>query len=86
MAETPTDAGDYAALNLVWAGLLAGMLAATRVQGSDAPPPRELPLYALATFAVTKAVAKEKVGTLVREPVVDQSATGNGRPRGRGLR
>ena len=78
--ETPTSPGDYAAINAVWAGLAAGVLLATR---EDAPPVRELPIFGLATFALTKALAKEKVGAWVREPVVDEAAQ---RPKGRGLR
>ena len=38
----------------------------------------------LATFALSKAVARERIGTWVREPFVDE---GDGqRPKGRGLR
>ena len=80
VTETPTEPVDYAALNAVWGALATGMLLATR---DDAPPTRELPLYGLATFALTKALAKEKVGTWVREPLVDESSR---RPKGRRLR
>ena len=80
VTETPTEPVDYAALNAVWGALATGMLLATR---HDAPPARELPVFGLATFALTKALAKEKVGTWVREPVVDE---GRQRPKGRRLR
>jgi hypothetical protein len=81
LSETPTEPVDYAALNAVWAGLATGVLLATR---EDAPPVRELPVFGLATFALTKALAKEKVGAWVREPVVEE---GDGkRPKGRRLR
>jgi hypothetical protein len=80
VTDTPTEPVDYAAINVLWAGLAAGVLLATR---EDAPPVRELPVFGLATFALTKALAKEKVGTWVREPVVDEAAK---RPKGRRLR
>ena len=78
--ETPTEPVDYAAINAVWGALATGLLLATR---EDAPPARELPLYGLATFALTKALAKEKVGSWVREPVVDEASR---QPKGRRLR
>jgi Protein of unknown function (DUF1360) len=80
VSETPTEAVDYAAINAVWASLATGLLLATR---EDAPPVGELPVFGLATFALTKALAKEKVGTWVREPVVDEVEH---RPKGRRLR
>jgi hypothetical protein len=80
VTETPTEPVDYAALNALWGALAAGLLVATR---DDAPPARELPVFGLATFALTKALAKEKVGTWVREPLVDQREQ---RPKGRRLR
>jgi hypothetical protein len=86
VSETPTEPVDYAALNMVWAGLAAGVLiAADRAKG-DAPPGRELPLLGLASFALTKAIAKEKVGAWARAPVVDEPANGDRRPKGRRLR
>ena len=80
VTETPTEPVDYAALNAVWGALATGMLLTTR---DDAPPARELPVFGLATFALTKALAKEKVGTWVREPVVDEQSH---QPKGRRLR
>ena len=80
MTETPTEPVDYAALNAVWGALATGLLVATR---EEAPPARELPVFGLATFALTKALAKEKVGTWVREPLVDAR---DRRPKGRRLR
>ncbi|HEV2812795.1 MAG TPA: DUF1360 domain-containing protein [Solirubrobacteraceae bacterium] len=78
--ETPTNALDYAAINAAWAALLAGVLASGR---SDAPPASELPVLGLATFALSKALAKEKVGAWARVAVVDES---EGRPKGSRLR
>jgi hypothetical protein len=69
VTDTPTEPRDYAAINAIWAGLLGAVLLTTR---GEAPPAKDLPLYSLATFAVTKAVSKEKVGSWLREPVVDE--------------
>lgn len=80
VTETPTEPVDYAAINAVWAGLLTGVLTLTR---DDAPPQSELPVLGLATFALTKAISKEKVGTWMREPLVDESSR---RPKGDRLR
>jgi hypothetical protein len=80
VTETPTQPVDYAALNGVWALLAMGVLAST---DDDAPPQAELPVIGLATFALTKALAKEKVGTWVRDPLVDESSR---RPKGSRLR
>jgi hypothetical protein len=80
LEQTPTHPVDYAALNAVWGALATGMLVATR---EDAPPASELPVFGLASFALTKALAKEKVGTWVRGPLVDERRR---RPKGRRLR
>ena len=80
VTETPTEPVDYAAINAVWAGLLGGTLALTR---GTAPESKELPVYALAAFAMTKAISREKVGTWARAPVVDER---EGRPKGSRLR
>lgn len=78
--ETPTSPLDYAAINATWAALLAGVLLSSR---SDAPSPAELPVLGLATFSLSKALAKEKVGSWARAPVVDER---EGRPKGSRLR
>ena len=78
--ETPTRPFDYFAINAAWGAMLAGVLASTK---SDAPPAHELPVLGMATFALSKALAKEKVGTWARSPVVDEEEK---RPKGRGLR
>lgn len=86
LSQTPTEPHDYAAVNVVWAGLLAALLRATARAGQTAPTPAELPVYGLATFALTKALAKEKVGVWAREPLVENDGEGDRHPRGRGLR
>ncbi|MEA2144022.1 MAG: hypothetical protein QOI64_2452 [Solirubrobacteraceae bacterium] len=86
VSRTPTEPHDYAAVNVVWAGLLTALLRATARDGRTAPAPAELPVFGLATFALTKALAKEKVGVWAREPLVEDDAGGDRHPRGRGLR
>jgi hypothetical protein len=83
MAHTePTRPRDYAVINLAWAALLAGLLLTTDREG---PPARELPLFGLAGFALSKTLGKEKVGAWLRTPVVDETAPGRP-PKGVGLR
>ncbi|MDQ3723203.1 MAG: DUF1360 domain-containing protein [Actinomycetota bacterium] len=86
LAQTPTDAEHYATVNLVWAGLLTALLGATSHDAKQAPSPGELPVLGLATFALTKALAKEKVGVWAREPLVEDGTNGDRHPRGRGVR
>jgi hypothetical protein len=75
---------DYAAINAVWMTLAAALVAGTRGRASDDPiTNRELIPLAAATFAVSKAVARERIGTWVREPFVEE---GDQRPKGNRLR
>ena len=74
-----THPRDYAAFNVIWAALLVAVVASTDAEG---PPVRELPLFGLASFTLTKSMSKEKIGTWVREPLVDAESG----PKGRGLR
>jgi hypothetical protein len=83
--EPPTQPRDYGTVNAVWSALVAGLLAATRARGREAPPATELPVLGLATFAMTKAVSKEKVGAWVRSTVVERES-GDEHPTGSGLR
>ncbi len=73
---------DYAALNAVYGVLLTGLVYATRERAKQDPirAAELLPLGA-ATFAVSKVVARERIGTWVREPFVEDPLHG-GRPRG----
>ena len=75
--------GEYGTINAVYAALFAGVLVATRGRDADADrlaATEVLPLAA-ATFAISKIVAREKVGSWVREPFVDDPV-GRKRPRG----
>jgi hypothetical protein len=76
---------DYATLNAVWAALLGGVVLGTRGRASKDPiEARELVPLGAATFALSKAVARERIGTWVREPFVDEEH--GGKPRGNRLR
>jgi Protein of unknown function (DUF1360) len=76
---------DYAAINAVWISMLAGVVASTRGRAARDPiTNKELIPLAAATFAISKAVARERIGTWVREPFVDE---GHGQqPKGGRLR
>src|SRR6186997_2930331 len=53
---------DYAAINAVWISLAAAVIAASRGRASDDPiTNKELLPIAAATFAVSKAVARERI-------------------------
>jgi uncharacterized protein DUF1360 len=80
------EPSDYAVINVVYAALAAGLLYATRERAAEDPiPVRELVPLSAATFALSKVIAREKVGTWVREPFVDQDGHPP-EPTGRGLR
>jgi hypothetical protein len=75
---------DYAAINAVWISLAAALVAGTRGRASEDPiTNKELIPLAAATFAVSKAVARERIGTWVREPFVEEDAE---RPKPKGNR
>lgn len=79
-ASTPPSAtgpGDYAALEAVFVGGLAGVIMLARRQeqdGGEAIARRDLPVLAMATFAMADVLAKEKVSTWLREPFVREEA------------
>src|SRR4051812_43978019 len=76
---------DYAAINAVWMTLVGALIAGTKGRASEDPiTGRELIPLGAATFALSKAVARERIGTWVREPFVDESA--GQRPKGNRLR
>jgi hypothetical protein len=76
---------DYAAINAVWACLAATLVAVSRGRAAEDPiTGKELFPLAAATFAVSKAVARERIGTWVREPFVDQ--TEGQKPKGNRIR
>jgi hypothetical protein len=76
---------DYAALSAGWGALLGAVLVAARDKGDEPVGATEVLPLGLATFALSKLVAKEKVDAWVREPFVDEHAEGRP-PKGTGLR
>ena len=86
-AGAPTEPVDYGAINAVYVGLLATLVVANRERIEDDPVTgRELLPIGIATFALAKSIAKEKIGTWVREPFVEETGHDERRPRGRRLR
>jgi hypothetical protein len=88
-AVHPTEPSDYGTLNLTYLALFAAVAATARRRGDEASAirGRDLPPLGLATFALAKTVAREKIGTWVRDPFVEESSEHRpGAPRGQGLR
>jgi hypothetical protein len=84
MSETnprPVSSTDYAALSAGWGALLGALLVAARDKGDEPVRAGEVLPLGLATFALSKLVAKEKVDAWVRDPFVEE-----GEPKGTGLR
>ncbi len=84
-----TGPTEYGALNAVYGTLLASLIVAARERAREHPPipAAELVPLGAATFALSKVIAKEKMGTWVREPFVEESPERKPEaPRGRGFR
>ena len=81
--EEEPGAAEYGALNAVFAVAMTGLIVGTRGRDDEVRSllGRELIPLTAATFAVAKVVSREKIGTWVREPFVDDPA-GRKRPRG----
>jgi len=86
VSRTPTKPIDYATLSAGYGALLSALVVAARDQGHDPVRPGELPVLGLATFSLSKLVAKEKVDSWVREPFLEERPDGERRPKGRRLR
>ena len=86
--DAGTEPSDYLALNAVYGALLASVIVATRNHGARDEPIGGLELLPIgaATFALSKVIAREKMGTWVRDPFVVGEGTYDRTPRGRGLR
>jgi hypothetical protein len=85
-ADAPTEPHDYAALNAVFGALLAGVIVAARERTEKRDPlsTRDLAVTGVATFALSKVIARERIGTWVREPFVEEEDGQH--PRGSGIR
>jgi len=86
VSRTPTKPIDYATLSAGYGALTGALLVASRSRGAAPIRPGELPVMGLATFALAKLVAKEKVESWVREPFLEERPDGERRPKGRRLR
>lgn len=83
--EGPAEPVDYAAINAVYGTLITALVLTTRERAWEDPiSGRELVPIAAATFALSKLIAREKIGSWMREPFVEDP-TGERRPRGRRL-
>src|SRR3954453_15707610 len=88
--ETPTKAVDYAALSAGYGALLGAVVLGARDQ-ADPVVRQEIPALGLATFALSKLIAKEKpkaketVETWIGEPFVEETPQGR-HPKGTRLR
>jgi Protein of unknown function (DUF1360) len=86
LEEPPTKPVDYGMLNAAYGALLAGVIASQLRRGDDEEiGSAELVRIGAASFALSKAVAREKIGTWAREPFVEER-NGERQPRGRRLR
>jgi len=81
----PTRPTDYAALSAGYGALLGALLVASRDKGEEPVRPEESFSLGVATFALAKLVAKEKVEGWVREPFVHEDGEVRA-PKGTGLR
>lgn len=91
VTKTPTKPVDYALLSSSYAALAGAVLLAARrasggSDGDEPVAPAEILPLGVATFALSKLVAKEKVESWVREPFVEELPDGERRPKGRRLR
>ena len=87
--ESSTEPVDYGALNAVYGAVLAGVVLAARERAGEQESIAvgELVPMGAATFALAKVIAKEKIGTWVREPFVEHAPDHSPiEPRGRRLR
>lgn len=84
--ETPTKPVDYAAISAGYGALVAAVLLAAREHGDEPIRQAEIVPLGLATFALSKLIAKEKVESWVREPFLEELPSGERRPKGRRLR
>jgi hypothetical protein len=84
--DAPTRPADYAAISAGWSALLGAVLVAARDKGDEPMRAGEVVPIGLATFALAKLVAKEKVEAWMREPFVEERPDGVRQPRGEGLR
>jgi hypothetical protein len=86
--QTPTRPADYALLSAAYSALLGTVAFAASRRGREAEriTTDELLPIGVATFALSKTLAHEKVEAWARRPFVENEGTPDRRPRGHGLR
>jgi len=92
-APTRPPYGSYAAILGTFAGVLAGTSAVERALRRQAPraTPFDLVLLSAATFKAARAISRERVGSVLREPFVEtdgdpaEDESVEERPAGQGL-
>lgn len=85
LRQTPTEPADYALLSAAYAGGIAAVVLASRASSEPLRDRDVIPL-GLASFALAKLLAKEKVESWVREPFLEELPDGRRRPKGRRVR
>ena len=86
MPDATPSPREYAALNAVHAGILAGAALIGRRRHAEPPTVLELGELALATFSISKAVTREKIGAWIREPLVQEEPVVDGHDRAEQMR
>ncbi len=88
VANTPTKPVDYAVLSGVYGGLLGALaLAARKGRGADeALTGTDVAVTGAATFALAKLLTNEKVESWLRAPFVEETPSGEQKPKGRRMR
>jgi hypothetical protein len=76
---------DYGALNLIYATGIAALVMQGRRRDASRIESAELVPLGLAAFSLSKAIAREKIGTWIREPFADETPAGP-KPTGRKFR
>jgi hypothetical protein len=76
---------DYGALNVIYATGIAALVVQGRRRDANRIESSELLPLGLAAFSLSKAIAREKIGTWIREPFADETPSGP-RPAGRRFR
>ncbi len=80
---------SYRLLTGIFGGTFAGGLALTRTRLPERPAAGDLALLSVATFKLSRLIAKDKVAAGIRSPFTELEAKGgpaevHERPRGRG--
>lgn len=92
--EDPRALGGHAALTFGWGGSVAALALAHRRSGRPLPervPPGDLALLSVATYKLSRLIAKDRVTSFLRAPFTrhrgesDRPGEVDEEPRGRGL-